>query len=99
MCLSRWNTDSNDDETLHIKLPSISSIDWEALKRVDSQMEEALKQCQQDIGQYEQFYLNLIKEVIEPFRSITTQAHLCCSSAFQIRVLQYESTEKPAFRS
>ena len=72
ICRSRWNTDNKDDEALTIKLPSISSIDWEALTRVDSQMEEALKQCQQDIGQYEQFYQNLIKEVIEPSPHLST---------------------------
>ena len=74
ICRSRWNTDNKDEEALTIKLPSISSIDWEALTRVDAQMEEALKQCQQDIAQYEQFHQNLIKEVLEPARRVDTQA-------------------------
>ncbi|CAM4817775.1 unnamed protein product [Rotaria magnacalcarata] len=73
-----WDMDINEDETLSIKYPSISFIDWDLLTRVDNQMEEALKQCQQDFNQYEQFFQNIIKE---------------------IRVLQYEYKEKPAFRS
>ncbi|CAF3287852.1 unnamed protein product [Rotaria socialis] len=73
-----WDIDINEDETLSIKYPSISSIDWDLLTRVDNQMEEALKQCQQDFNQYEQFFQNIIKEM---------------------RVLQYEYKEKPAFRS
>jgi hypothetical protein len=38
-------------------------IDWDVLTRVDNQMEEALKQCQQDFTQYEQLFQNIIKEV------------------------------------
>ncbi len=53
----------NEDETLSIKYPSLSTIDWDVLTRVDNQMEEALQQCQQDFIQYEQFFQNIIKEV------------------------------------
>ena len=53
----------NQDETLSIKYPLISSINWEILSRVDQQMEEGLQQCQQDFIQYEQVYQNIIKEV------------------------------------
>ncbi len=53
----------NGDETLSIKYPSLSTIDWDVLTRVDNQMEEALQQCQQDFIQYEQFFQNIIKEV------------------------------------
>ncbi|CAF1286611.1 unnamed protein product [Adineta steineri] len=75
----RWDIDVNEnDEILIKKFPLISSINWGILTNVDNQMEEALKQCQQDFTQYEQFFQNLIKE---------------------IRILQYEYTEKPAFRS
>ncbi|CAF1375230.1 unnamed protein product, partial [Adineta steineri] len=75
----RWDIDTNEnDEILIKKFPLISSINWDILTNVDNQMEEALKQCQQDFTQYEQFFQNLIKE---------------------IRILQYEYTEKPAFRS
>ncbi|CAF0767913.1 unnamed protein product [Rotaria sp. Silwood1] len=73
-----WDIDINEDETLSIKYPSILSIDWDILTRIDNQMEETLKQCQQDFTQYELFFQNIIKE---------------------IRVLQYEYMEKPAFRS
>lgn len=58
-----WDIDINDDDALSIKYPSISTIDWDVLTRVDKQMEEALQQCQQDFIQYEQFFQNLIKEV------------------------------------
>ncbi|CAF3867607.1 unnamed protein product [Rotaria magnacalcarata] len=58
-----WDMDINEDETLSIKYPSISFIDWDLLTRVDNQMEEALKQCQQDFNQYEQFFQNIIKEI------------------------------------
>ena len=54
----------NDDEISSIKYPSISPIDWDVLTRIDKQMEEALKQCQQDFIQYEQIFQNMIKEVI-----------------------------------
>ncbi len=53
----------NEDETLSITYPSLSTIDWDILTRVDNQMEEALQQCQQDFNQYEQFFQNIIKEV------------------------------------
>ncbi len=53
----------NEDETLSIKYPSLSTIDWDVLTRVDNQMEESLQQCQQDFIQYEQFFQNIIKEV------------------------------------
>ncbi len=52
-----------EDETLSMKYPSLSTIDWNVLTRVDNQMEEALQQCQQDFIQYEQFFQNIIKEV------------------------------------
>ncbi len=62
LCFS-WDTDINEDETLSIKYPLISTIDWDVLTRVDNQMEEALRQCQQDFIEYEQFFENIIKEV------------------------------------
>jgi len=52
-----------EDETLSIKYPSLSTIDWYVLTRVDNQMEEALQQCQQDFIQYEQFSRNIINEM------------------------------------
>lgn len=58
-----WDIDINEDETLAIKYPTISTVDWDVLTRVDNQMEEALQQCQQDFTQYEQFFQNIIKEV------------------------------------
>ncbi|CAF1019239.1 unnamed protein product [Rotaria sordida] len=58
-----WDIDINEDETLAIKYPSILSIDWDILTRVDYQMEEALKQCQLDFIQYELFFQNIIKEI------------------------------------
>jgi hypothetical protein len=53
----------NEDETLSIKYPSLSTIDWDVLRRVDNQMQEALEQCQRDSIQYEQVFQNTIKEV------------------------------------
>jgi hypothetical protein len=53
----------NEDETLSMKYPSLSTIDWDVLTRVDNQIEEALQQCQQDFNQYEQFFQNCIKQV------------------------------------
>ena len=61
--LFSWDIDVNEDETLSIQYPSLSSIDWDVLTRVDNQMEEALQQCQQDFIQYEQFFQNMVKEV------------------------------------
>jgi len=58
-----WDIDINEDETLTIKYPRISTIDWDLLTRVDNQMEEALQQCKQDFIQYQLFFQNLIKEV------------------------------------
>ncbi|CAF4135879.1 unnamed protein product [Rotaria sp. Silwood2] len=58
-----WDNYINQDDTLSIKYPSILSIDWHILTRVDYQMEEALKQCQQDFIQYELIFQNIIKEI------------------------------------
>jgi hypothetical protein len=64
--------DVNEDETLSIKYPSISTINWDVLTCVDNQMEEALQQCQQDFIEYEQFFVfqNMIKEVSILIRSV-----------------------------
>ena len=53
----------NEEDVLTVKYPSLSSIDWHVLARVDTQMEEALEQCKQDFVQYDQFFQNIIKEV------------------------------------
>ena len=53
----------NEEDVLTVKYPSLSSIDWNVLARVDTQMEEALEQCKQDFVQYDQFFQNVIKEV------------------------------------
>ena len=46
-----------------MKYPSLSSIDWHVLARVDTQMEEALEQCKQDFVQYDQFLKTLSKKL------------------------------------
>jgi hypothetical protein len=54
--LFSWDIDVNEDETL-------STIDWDVLTGVDNQMEEALRRCQQNFIEYEEFFQNIIKEV------------------------------------
>ena len=67
------------------------------MTRIDHEMEEKLKQCQQDFTQYDQIFQNMIEEVnIKIFVFISKHFF---NFHFQIRILQYESTEKPAFRS
>ena len=60
---SSWDNEVNEEDVLTVKYPSLSSIDWNVLARVDTQMEEALEQCKQDFIQYDQFFQNVIKEV------------------------------------
>ena len=60
---SSWDNEVNEEDVLTVKYPSLSSIDWNVLARVDTQMEEALEQCKQDFVQYDQFFQNVIKEV------------------------------------
>jgi hypothetical protein len=69
-----------------MKYPSLSTIDWDVLTRVDNQMEEALQQCQQDFIQYEQFFQNIIKEVsiLEVFFSIVSFPPLFLDSSLTI---------------
>ena len=46
-----------------MKFPSISSINWDLLTRVDQQIDETLKQCQTDFHQYEFIFENLLKDI------------------------------------
>ena len=43
--------------------PMISNINWNLLTRVDQQIEDSLKHCQQDFHQYQQIFENILKEV------------------------------------
>ncbi|UJR34999.1 hypothetical protein I4U23_027775 [Adineta vaga] len=58
-----WDVEVKDEDILTMKSPSVSSIDWQILTRVDKQMEDSLKECQQDFSQYDELFQNLIKEI------------------------------------